>query len=215
MDEEVHSPVTARRLSHHPPTMSTSQGHLAACGEGPPSLEHLPNYCTLSATSLNTSSNNSAPSVPLPLLALPGSTSAVLLDGPSSCQAPQHVASSIIGGPLVAIPPQLQLIPMTTPTLLKLEPPNSPSVSSTTTTLWSNSKSIALQNCVGVEDVPNQSSSVASTSTTWSLSPTPLTHPQPLLSTDDVPVTASSSSEVVYQSPPIVLYGPPQQGMCV
>ena len=203
------------RLSHLPPTVSrhsTSGGK----AEGPPPLEHLPNYCTLGVSNLNSSSNNSARSVPPPLL---GVASVPVLEC-SSLSACAHVSSE----PLMAMAPPPRLVPLTPPTLLKLGPQTSSLGhrvdADGVTPLWNTptrveGESVHHPRCTTTIDMSSTSSGTA---VTFSQSfPPPLAHPHhAVLSAQDVPVAISSG--VVFPtiphppSPSIVLYGPPPQG---
>lgn len=203
------------RLSHLPVT--TTGGCSAANGAagGPPPLEHLPNYCTITVSNLNSSSNKVTHSVPPPLL---GVTSVPVLECLSSVQAPgahAHVSGSRLMALVPPSPPPLQLIPLTPPTLLKLEPP----ISSlnhvdggSVTTLWSTRSSTeTVQPPTSVNHFSPCSGMCA---TFTPSSPPPLTHPHPGFSASEVQTTISSASPFPtttnHPSQSIVLCGPPQ-----
>lgn len=197
------------RLSH-PASFSPSQptGYSA-----PPPLEHLPNHSSL-VSNLNSSSNNSAHSVPPPLI---GPADTCALESQSNLVR-SHVGGCLAeSGTLVLTaphpppPPPLQLIPLSSPSVPKLEPPSSPTVQSDSNTcLWDNLP----PHCNGSVDVSSQPVAGASTSITWS-SPPPLSHPYPVVSVDSVGSAVSGPSGVAsHPHTPIVLYGPPQ-GMYV
>lgn len=213
------SSVAVRRLSHHPdslPALPTSESYSSL---GPPPLEHLPNYCSLTVSNFNLSSNNSTGSLPPPPLM--SATNSPRIESPSarlsghqSTAVQPHVRNgSVLTGRdmeahIPVAPPPLRVVPVTTPKLLKLEAPSSPlrQLDSDTALTVTN-------------HIPPTTShfSAGSTSTTQS-SPPPLTHSLPILSADDITVAASCSSGVVYQAAtqtpsPIVLYGPPPQGI--
>lgn len=196
------SVFVSSRLSHLPADpIPSHSGYSAAAAAaalaraaGPPPLEHLPNYCTLEAD-LNSSSNNSAPSLPPPLLC-PSSAEG----GDDSPARSVHLAVTAASGPdpLVCIPtPPLQLIPLAAPPLLKLEPPSSTQLSSDAP-LWKPPLSVNTTHSV---PAPLCSVQVSSSS------PPPLAHPPMSLH------TASVSASSVPLFPPatsLVLYGPPQ-----
>ena len=184
------------RLSHPPgPSNSvpSSSGYSAAtlataAAAGPPPLEHLPNYCTLDAD-LNSSSNNSARSLPPPLL------------GPCGEGGDSSVPATGAGAdPLVCMPhPPLQLIPLTAPSLLKPEPIGSPSTNlDSNAALWKPPCSTDTSHSM-------PAASGASCNIGMSCSPPPLAHPPSSLH------TASATGLALYPQPTsIVLYGPPQ-----
>lgn len=198
------------RLSHLPgpalaDSVPTSCGYSAATtiarAAGPPPLEHLPNYCTLDAD-LNSSSNNSAQSLPPPLIC-PSSIEHGDNSPASSVDLPITVASG--PDPLACIPsPPVQLIPVTAPSLLKLEPlSTSPSTQlHSDATLW---KPPCTMNTTNSVPAPSGPSCVISES---SPSPPPLTHPPVPLNT----ASTSASSAPLFPTPPTttVLFGPPQ-----
>ena len=190
------SVFVSSQLSHLPIfAVNSSSGYsptTLAGAAGPPPLEHLPNYCStldVDLNSSNSSTNNSARSVPPPLLC-PSTEGG----DNSSIDAPVTAANG--PNPLVCIPsPPLQMIPIAAPSLLKLEPlSDSPSpLSHSNTALWKPPCSI---NTTPAESVPSCSVGVSS-----SPSPPPLAHP---------PVSLHTASAVFPQPTSIVLYGPPQ-----
>ena len=198
------SVFVSSQLSHLPilvaDSIPSSSGYSAATlarAAGPPPLEHLPNYCTLDVdlNSSNSSTNNSARSLPPPLLC----PSAEGGDN-SSVDAPVTAANG--PNPLVCIPsPPLQMIPIAAPSLLKLEPlSDSPSTQlHSNTLLWKPPCSI--------NTTPAESMSSCSIGVSSSPSPPPLAHPPVSLHT----ASAGGSSVPIFPQPTsIVLYGPPQ-----
>lgn len=179
------------RLSHPPgPSNSVpSSSGYSARAAGPPPLEHLPNYYTLDAD-LNSSSNNSARSLPPPLLC------------PSAEGGESSVPAAGASNPLVCMPPPpLQLIPLATPSLLKPEPIGSSSIhADSDAALWK-----PLCSTDSSHLMPAASGTTSSVS--MSCSPPPLTHPPVSLQT----TSATGSSHSLFPQPTsIVLYGPPQ-----
>lgn len=213
----------------HPPLSTTTEYTVPATG-GPPPLEHLPDfgYSTIPTSSLNSSSNNSAPTGPPPLL-IPANTAND--DCPNlNVAEPQHHQlddGGMMGGclpshhgqaPPPPPPPPLQLIPQSAPTLLKVEDPVSPMSSlgsESATTLWSdpaNTEKDCATTCNATSmDMSHLSYSGASTSTTWMSTPPPLTHALPMLAASDVTVSGSTAA-VCLSHTPLVLYGHGQQG---
>ena len=204
LDYRSSKPSVSRRLSHPPgiADVPSSTGYSAspASAGGPPPLEHLPNYCTLN-DGLNSSSNNSARSLPPPLLCPSGS---------NSDSVPPAT------DPLESVPLPLQLIPLSVaPSLLKLEPLSSPSTHlDSDVVLWKPPCSSDVSpHAVAV--VPTVSGT--STSIRVSCSPPPLAHPPHVLaslhSNTSAPsaVSATDSSVTLFQPhSSIMLYGPPQ-----
>ena len=204
------------RLSHLP-----TSGCSAASGAagGPPPLEHLPNYCTITVSNLNSSTNKVTHSVPPPLL---GVASVPVLECLSNVQAPAaHLAANVSGSQLMTVvppsPPPLQLIPLAPQTLLKLEPP----ISSLTrvdgggvTALWSTRTNTETECPPTSVELSSPCSGMCGTYTPSPSSPPPLAHPHPGFSASDMQATISSASPFPTASHPptqsIVLCGPPQ-----
>ena len=201
------------QLSHHPlsSSMSTTSVYATLRGEPPP-LEHLPEvtgYSTIFASSLNSSSNNSARPALSPLLGSPNANADSLqVSDPQHRFGEDKVATSC-PVTLAPPPPLLQLVPTSVPALLKVEAP----MTETATTQWNNAKGASAEKCGAQVDVASSSISGASTSITLSSPPPPpLTHAPPMLITSDVAVSPGSSG-VVFTSAshtPVVVFGPSQ-----
>ena len=197
------SVFVSSRLSHLPglaaEAISSSSGYSAARlarAAGPPPLEHLPNYCTLDAD-LNSSSNNSTQSLPPPLVCPSGEGG----DNSPASSVDLPVTAASGPDPLVCIPSPLQLIPFTSPPLLKLEPlSGSPSTQlHCDANLWKPPCSVNT-----THSMPAASGASCRVRVSSPSSPPPLAHP---------PVSLHATAASVPLFPPptsIVLYGPPQ-----